>query len=238
MTSEHQQKHDLISFADSLTALIESAPVGDSGGEVFQTTPRLCHVRESNGWGSEYIREIELRGEEWLRAYDLALPYAASGGILTFVGDRGPGKTQMAAEICRCGLWPMDQNEYSRADGLVTHRSKKGLYRRAMDIFLELREANKNHVKSSEREVLRKLSGAGLLVIDEFQERGESDFENRIMNNLLDTRYASGRPTIIIANLTRSELNAQLGPSVVNRATANGKSFNFNWTSYRTRTRP
>ncbi len=139
----------------------------------------------------------------------------------------------MAAELARGGQWPGDKDEYARGDGLVVHKGKTALYRRSMDIFLDLRDAAKNHTKTSEREVLAKLANVGLLVIDEFQERGESEWENRIMKNLLDKRYSNGRPTVIVANMTRTEMFSSLGASIVDRARENGKSIEFDWPSYR-----
>jgi hypothetical protein len=225
-------ENHIAALTDSLESLIASAPDGDGqGGIATPSGPK--YVRESWGWGAKYCEPIELRGDEWLAAFELVNPVVATGGIVTMVGDRGPGKTQMAAELARGGGWPSDKQEYSRGDGLVIHRGKTALYRRAMDIFLELREAMKNHVKTSEREVLAKLSNVGLLVIDEFQERGETSFENQKMNNIIDKRYASERPTIIIANLTRKELNDALGASIVDRAKENGKSIEFSWPSFR-----
>lgn len=213
-------------------ALIAAAP--DVSPDAISAAPQSSRwVRESWGWGKKYCYPIDLHGDEWMAALETAKPIIQTGGIVVMVGDRGPGKTQMAAEIARGGDWPDDRDEFSRADGLIVHKAKTAIYRRAMDIFLELREASKNHIKSSEREVITALGNVGLLVIDEFQERGDSDWENRIMKNLLDKRYASGRPTIIIANMRRKEIFDALGASIVDRARENGKSIEFTWPSYR-----
>jgi DNA replication protein DnaC len=221
-------------IAESLSKLIDAAPVGVDSQHAPKRAGRASYVLESSGWGHRYIAEIELRGEEWLAALETVRPIIATGGVVAMVGGRGPGKTQMAAELARGGDWPNDKTEYSRAENVLsTHIRKTALYMRAMDIFLELRHAQKNHVKSSEKEVLEKLANVGLLVIDEFQERGESDWENRILKNMVDKRYSNNRPTIIIANLTRKDLFAALGESITNRARENGKSIEFNWPSFR-----
>jgi DNA replication protein DnaC len=98
---------------------------------------------------------------------------------------------------------------------------------------LDLRDASRNDSKTSEKQVLKKLEDVGLLVIDEFQERGESQWENRIVKNLIDKRYSDGRPTIIIANMTRGDMGAALGDSVKDRVRECGCVIEFNWTSYR-----
>jgi DNA replication protein DnaC len=50
------------------------------------------------------------------------------------------------------------------------------------------------------------------------------------------SQSATIRPTIITSNLTRRELFAALGNSIVDRARENGKSIEFNWPSFRTPT--
>ena len=230
---ETTAKQQISGFAQSLAQLIESAPAGESQAAGIQTPSGPSYVLASSGWGDRYIQKIELRGKEWLAAFESACPVIASGGIVAMIGDRGPGKTQMAAELARLGDWKPDRKQFTRGDGLIVHQSKTALYRRAMDIFMELAHVRKNHVKSSEKEVLDRLGDVGLLVIDEFQERPETEYTSRALSNMLDKRYASSRPTIVIANLTRKEMFSALGASIVNRARENGKSIEFNWPSYR-----
>jgi DNA replication protein DnaC len=103
-----------------------------------------------------------------------------------------------------------------------------------MDLFLDLRDTGKKGSSISEKDVLAPHQLAGLFVIDEFQERGGSDWENRIITGLIDRRYSNNLPTIIIANLDRREMGAALNPSVVDRIRENGKAFTFDWPSFRT----
>ena len=226
-------KKQMDGFTDSLAKLIAAAPVGESVTDDIQTPLAPSYVLASSGWGDRYITKIELRGEEWHKAFQSARPIIASGGIVAMIGDRGPGKTQMAAELARLGEWKSDKKQFTRGDGLMVHQSKTALYRRAMDIFMELAHVRKNHVKSSEKEVLDRLGDVGLLVIDEFQEKPETEYTSRALSNMIDKRYASSRPTIIIANLARKDMFSALGTSIVDRARENGKSIEFNWPSYR-----
>ena len=66
---------------------------------------------------------------------------------------------------------------------------------------------------------------------DSFTALAKADLAN--VKNLIDKRYASGRATIIIANLTRKQIFDALGDSIIDRARENGKSIEFNWPSYR-----
>jgi DNA replication protein DnaC len=135
----------------------------------------------------------------------------------------------MAAELARGGDWPADRGS-GRA---IASQRKTALYRRAMDIFLDLAHARKDHIRSSEKEVLTALAECGLLVIDEFQERGETEAENRKVKNLVDKRYADRLPTVIIANMTVRQLFESLGSSVIERGREKGKSIEFSWPSFR-----
>lgn len=234
MKDQDLQEHAssaLLSFAK----LVESSST-DSRPQADALRLESRHrIAETNGWGRKYCDDIKLHGEEWFAALETAKPVIESGGIVVMAGNRGPGKTQMAAELAKIGKWPDDKGSFiSSGNGCgATRYTKTAIYRRAMDIFLDLRDAAKNHSQTSEKQVLAKLEDCGLLVIDEFQERGETVWENRVMKNLMDKRYAAERPTIIIANLTRKELFAALGDSVLDRARENGKSIEFTWESYR-----
>lgn len=230
MTTEHQLQGDLSALTASLSKLIEAAPEGDGSQAVIQSLPRPSLVQERHGWGLKYIDDIELTGEQWLEAFKIAADTVSQGGIVAMLGGRGPGKTRMAAEIARSGKWAMDKAV--SVDGRKIFY-QTAFYRRAMDIFLDLRDASKNHVKSSEKAVLEKLESYGLLVIDEFQERGETEWENRVMKNLLDKRYSSCRPTIIIANMVRGDMGKALGDSVKDRIRECGTVIEFNWQSFR-----
>jgi hypothetical protein len=232
MTTNNEIQDSLSSLKESLSKLIEDAPEGDDSQDAFQSPSRPNLVQERHGWGMKYIEPIQPVGEQWLNAFADAADAVSKGGIVSLLGGRGQGKTRMAAEIARSGKWASDRGV--SVDGRKVYQ-QTALYRRAMDIFLELREASKNHVKSSEKAVLDKLESFGLVVIDEFQERGETEWENRIMKNLLDRRYASNRPTIIIANMLRGDMGRALGDSVKDRVRECGTVIEFNWESFRAR---
>ena len=215
------------SILANFASLVESAP------DVVPPPAEKCWpplVSEKNGWGVKYIERIDLTGNKWLAMLERAKAAVEACGIVAFLGSRGSGKTQMAAEIARDGRWPKGGGEWN---GYATVYDKKAIYRRSMDLFLDLRDAAKRGSNISEKDVLAKLEVAGLLVIDEFQERGETDWENRIVSNLIDKRYSARRPTILIANFTRDQMSEALSDSVKDRIRENGKRFDFDWDSYR-----
>lgn len=179
------------------------------------------------GWPDRYIeRPDSLGGEEWLAGFALASPVIEAGGILILHGKRGTGKTQMAAEIART-------KRFSHDHGTHNDPKRSAHYQTAMRFFLTVRAAFKSGSGKTELEIIDRMTEPGLLVIDELQERGETAFEDRLITHLIDARYGAKRPTILIANLTKEQLGPSLGPSIVDRATENGRRIDFTWESYR-----
>ena len=210
----------------NIDELIANAP----DDELETAEPKKLNlVREANGWGLRYVADFSPLGDDWVNTCTDASKVVSQGGLVAFLGGRGTGKTQMAAEIAKTGVWKSDKGEWN-GNRMVSN--KTAIYRRAMDIFLDLRDRSAG---ASEKAVLEKLTYCGLLVIDEFQERGETPFEDRVVTNLLDKRYNDERPTILIANLDRKGLGQMLSASVIDRMRENGKSYTFDWKSYRTK---
>lgn len=176
---------------------------------------RKWGLGQQTGWPEKYYHAVSNApvGQEWLAGFEKAKKCVDANGILVLHGKRGNGKTRMAAELA------------------VYVGSSR--YRTAMRFFLEVRATYKKRSETTELEVMDELIKAKLLILDEIQERGETAFEDRLLTHVIDARYAAMRPTVLIANLAKSELAESLGASIVDRARENGKSIEFNWTSYR-----
>ena len=226
------QEPDIMEMALELEAKFEAMIAAAPAKPIASKPATTLHdtVKASSGWGSRYCIKTELTGEKWLATLEKAKAAVAACGIVVFLGGRGNGKTQMAAEVARACQFPNDPGEWN---GHRMTFEKTALYRRAMDLFLDLRDAAKRNSDISEKDVLAKLERCGLLVIDEFQERGASDWEDRIITSLIDKRYAAQRPTILIANFTKAEMGDALSASVKDRIRENGKRFDFDWPSFR-----
>lgn len=175
----------------------------------------LSALGPHTGWPAKYLEAVKVppHGDLWLAAQESARERVRMKGIVVLYGKRGNGKTRMAAELA-----------------VMVGSSR---YRTAMRFFLEVRATFRKDSAKSEAEVIDDLTGADLLILDEIQERGETAFEDRLLTHVIDARYSAMKPTILIANLTKSDLSAALGDSIVDRARENGKSIEFNWSSYR-----
>jgi DNA replication protein DnaC len=135
------------------------------------------------------------------------------GVILLVLGDRGTGKTVMAT-------W-------------LAGQLGCGLYIKAADLFESLRTTYIKKPETSEHTILAKYRKTRLLVIDEIQERKESDWEQSILNNIIDHRYDDYLPTLIIANLKPNAIDACLGASIISRCKRTGGGIiECNWRPY------
>ena len=194
----------------------------DDAARIAEESAKLQNARiienslgHRTGWPSMWADEIgiEPRGEQWLATLELAGQAAYMGSIVVFHGTRGSGKTRMAAELA-----------------LEAGHSR---YKTARQLFRDVKHTFHPDSDRSEKSIMDNCIETNLLVVDEYQEGGKSAFESRIITELVDSRMANRRPTIIIANMLRSELSAALGASIIDRMQAKGRSFEFNWPSFR-----
>jgi DNA replication protein DnaC len=155
--------------------------------------------------------------EIWSSAYASFREKLNSGPILAIVGPRGTGKTQLAS--CLAG--------YS-----AINLDKSALYVKSMEIFLRLREAM-NSPGDSEKAALQEFIKPFLLIIDAYEVRSDSDFENRILDHLIDKRYDAMTATIIISNDTSVAFQRQVGPSICDRIAETGGIVELKFESFR-----
>jgi DNA replication protein DnaC len=161
----------------------------------------------------------------WAVAYEGALAVVNQGGMACVLGQRGTGKTQLATELARAFI--VGRNCERRDEDTPV------LYVRAMELFGALRGAFRKGSDQTEMDAMARFRKVPLLIIDEIQERGETEFEDRMLVLLLDQRYGDMKPTLILSNLARAELAASLGKSVVSRIQEVGTVIECNWKSYR-----
>lgn len=152
----------------------------------------------------------------WRDAYSGLAEKLGSGFLYVVMGNRGTGKTQIGTslimEACK--------------------RFKPCLYIKALDIFISLRAAyRKDGV--SEQEVIRHFTKSDLMVIDAMEERGETPFEDRLLNHIIDKRYDDCSDTLLITNQTPEAFAASAGASIISRIHETGDKIVCDWESFR-----
>ncbi|VFS44576.1 DNA replication protein DnaC [Enterobacter cancerogenus] len=113
------------------------------------------------------------------------------GNIASFIfsGKPGTGKNHLAAAIC---------NE-------LLLRGKSVLIITVADIMSAMKDTFSNR-ETSEEQLLNDLSNVDLLVIDEIGVQTESRYEKVIINQIVDRRSSSKRPTGMLTNHNIDEM--------------------------------
>lgn len=163
------------------------------------------------------VDNARFTGGEWGQALAGLCAKLDDGFMAALVGQRGSGKTQLSACLSKAA-----------ADRCMSVR-----YYRAMDLFLDARACFSDKSRS-EIELVKIHENLGFLVIDEAHVRGNSDWEDRTLNHILDHRYGSKRATLIISNQSMKDFVAQVGLSVVSRMNETGMIIDCSgWTDRR-----
>ncbi|RBP42429.1 DNA replication protein DnaC [Roseimicrobium gellanilyticum] len=172
-------------------------------------------------WPERAILDQENCSGEPLRLAKVINGLLSDGAMVGLIGDRGRGKTVMAARIAQ---WRRERRE------------EPGIYVRAADVFSLIKgtwEKGRSSSRETEESLMNRFREAEFLVIDEIQERTLSEWENKILVNVLDHRYAGLLPTLIVGNLSTAELATNLGPSISDRMAQTGGVVECGWQSLR-----
>lgn len=167
---------------------------------------------------------VENEGQR--KALAAARKYAEEfeGSIASFVfsGRPGTGKNHLAAAI---------------GNDLIL-RGKSVLIVTVADLMSNMKGTFSGTSDITEERLLHDLSSVDLLVIDEIGMQSESRYEKVIINQIVDRRSSSKRPTGMLSNLDPAGMNALLGERVMDRMRlGNSMWIRFDWESYRSRVR-
>lgn len=159
------------------------------------------------------------RSGEWGQVADKLEEKLASGsGILVaLVGKRGAGKTQLAVELMKAN----------------TTRMKSALYVSTTEWFMAIKATYRKGSDQTEIDVIKQYRKPNLLVLDEYGRRGDTEWENNLLFELLDKRYADMHSTILISNQSSADLIESLGRSLSSRLMETGGIVECEWQSWR-----
>lgn len=142
---------------------------------------------------------------------------AGQGLILS--GKPGTGKSHLAGAVLQALL------------------GRDVLYATCLDLIRMVRETWRKESPKSEREVLAYLGNLDLLVIDEMGVQYGTEGEQTIMFDVLDMRYRSVKPSILLTNQNSEGLKGYLGERTFDRLRETCKLIEFDWESYRPQAR-
>ena len=132
---------------------------------------------------------------------------------LVLIGSAGVGKTHLACAVIR---------EY---DG--------GKYRTAPDIIEELRRAKSFTANETEGEIVSYYGRVPLLVIDEIGRGINAVDEKYMLYQVLNARYNSRRPTLLISNHSKADFLQYIGVAAADRLVESAEIVELKGDSYR-----
>jgi len=157
------------------------------------------------------------RSGAWGQKHQKIGSMLGTGFIVALIGHRGNGKTQMAVELIRrCAQ-----------DG------KRSLYATATEFFMDIKATYRQDAKESERNVIQRYGQPALLVLDEIGKRGETDWEDRLLFELVDRRYRDVKDTLLLSNQEGAQFEAAVGAAITSRLNETGGIVECDWESFR-----
>ncbi|KEA53291.1 DNA replication protein DnaC [Mangrovibacter sp. MFB070] len=188
----------------------------------MQRTFKRSGIRELhiNCSFDNYLVECEGQALALARARKYADEFEGNIASFVFSGKPGTGKNHLAAAIC---------------NALLLH-GKSVLIITVADIMSAMKGTFSEGAETTEERLIEDLSRVDLLVIDEIGVQTESRYEKVIINQIVDRRSSSKRPTGMLTNLNINEMNQLLGERVMDRMRlGNSLWVIFNWDSHRSR---
>ena len=131
---------------------------------------------------------------------------------LVLIGSAGTGKTHLACAIIR---------------------EAGGKYRTAPDIVEEMRRAKSFTANDTEADIIKYYGHVPLLVIDEIGRGIASTDEKYMLYQILNARYNTRKPTVLISNFTKAEFLQYIGVAAADRLVESAEVWELNGESYR-----
>src|SRR6185436_13063952 len=135
---------------------------------------------------------------------------SGNGAIVAMIGERGVGKTCVAAQFAIKTAW---KNYSSGLNGTgfrkhVIYRKCAKIIGRYKSLYADFGSVDSDQLNSSLERLTKEQE---YLVIDEISECEDMKFKRLILTDIVDKRYANKRPTILIANQTPDDFASSIG---------------------------
>jgi DNA replication protein DnaC len=155
-------------------------------------------------------------------AKEYAAGFAGNAGVtgqsLIFVGKPGTGKTHLAV-------------------GIGMHLLRQGrpvLFTTVQRAIRRVRDTWSRESAETESQAVAALVYPDLLILDEVGVQSGSEFEKNQLFDILNERYETRRPTLLLSNMDVEGVRAYLGDRIFDRLREDGgRAIAFDWSSHR-----
>ncbi len=142
-----------------------------------------------------------------------------AGTGLVMTGNCGTGKNHLAVSMVK---------------NIVRNHLASVEVTDVMRLTRAVKSTWRHNAETTEEEVIERFASLDLLIIDEVGVQFGSPTEMTILQEVINARYESVLPTILISNLTFEQLKESIGERIVDRVTDGGRNrLAFGWESYR-----
>ena len=229
-----------ISVADQISKLREKPRLSAEEVKKWEFIQVISPRLAACGWEKRFHHRVAFGTTQKLVHRDTVNLLKNKGAIIALVGERGLGKTTIAAHIAidrAEHFWdyystqPEDRAGMAGPQGIPCYRKMAQLVSKFKPLYADFGSIDSEKLM----EVKDRLCNETLLVIDELHECEELRMKDRILTDIVDIRYARLRDTILISNQTADDFKASTNDSVISRLTEHGKIIGCKWKSYRGR---
>lgn len=143
---------------------------------------------------------------------------SAKGPSMVMCGRPGTGKTHMACAIIA---------------GVIEKHVQEGNFYTVLEAIRSIKDTYRKDSEQTETQVIDRLTGVPLLVLDEVGVQVGSEHEKMLVFEIINERYQQCRATILISNLPAPALSEYLGERIMDRFRECGGILAFDWQSHR-----
>jgi len=154
------------------------------------------------------------------------------GAVVALIGERGAGKTTIAAQLAMERAWREHRAIYAGEPvrmGTFFYRKATDLVRRLKPLYANFGSIDAERLEAS----LRALCSVDVLVIDEMHDLSELAVREAMLIDVIDRRYSARKDTLLISNQTPAEWDAQTPASIASRIEEHGCVMACEWGSWR-----